>query len=203
MWKFQIFYWRIIAQILVIWKVFTIKGATVKVAILSFSFKWNPSTQKIRFYWAPLFAFPNVWFNFFKFCFLNICCNFRVQNLGHDLVKATWSGQIYLFFAEKWDLTFEHFFGLKNALMDTLTYSAMTNTPFARWQILAHMSGAKGQADSMTRSLFSAANSWSLPGYLTSFTDGLYNSADFSFERSQWWKQTVVQTCKALCCVLK
>ena len=80
--------------------------------------------------------------------------------------------------------------------------NTMTNTRFARWQILAHMSGGKGQADSMTRSLFSAANSWSLPGYLTSFTDDHYNSADFSFERLQWWKQTVVQTFKALCCVL-
>ena len=43
---------------------------------------WSPSTQKISFHWAPLLAFSNVWLNIFKFCFLNICCNFFGKKSG-------------------------------------------------------------------------------------------------------------------------
>ena len=47
--------------------------------------------------------------NFFK----TFAAIFGVKNLGYNLGKATWSGQIYLFFTEKWDPIFEHFW-LKN-----------------------------------------------------------------------------------------
>ena len=43
---------------------------------------WSPSTQKISFHWAPLLAFPNVWLNIFKFCFLNNCWNFLGTKSG-------------------------------------------------------------------------------------------------------------------------
>ena len=45
-----------------------------------------------------------------------------MKNLGHNLGKATWSGQIYLFSIRTY---FRTFFGLKKALIPSLTYSAM------------------------------------------------------------------------------
>ena len=63
---------------------FTMKGASVKVAILSFFLNSlsNPTTQKISFHCGPLLPFSNVWRNICKFCFLNICCNFLSQIFG-------------------------------------------------------------------------------------------------------------------------
>ena len=121
LWEFQIFYQGIIAQIfgknICYFKspISPWRGPQSKSLFWAFFLNslWSPSTKKISFDWAPLLAFPNVWLNIFKFCFLNICCNFWGKNLGHYLVKATWSGQIYLFFTEKWGLIFEHFLALK------------------------------------------------------------------------------------------
>ena len=54
------------------------KGASVKVAILSFfsQLAMKPLLTKNQPSLGPILAFPNVWRNIFKFCFLNICCNF-------------------------------------------------------------------------------------------------------------------------------
>ena len=59
-----------------------------------------------------------------NFVFEIFAAIFWVKNLGHNLGKATWSGQIYLFY---WEIRpyFRTFFGLKNAVIPTLTYSAM------------------------------------------------------------------------------
>ena len=109
LWEFQIFYQGIIAQIsgknICYFKsqISSCRGPQWKSLFWAFhlSSLCSPSTQKISFHWAPLLAFPNVWLNIVKFCLFNICCNFWAQNLGHKLVKATWSGQLYLFSAEK------------------------------------------------------------------------------------------------------
>ena len=51
--------------------------------------------------------------------------NFWVKNLGHNLLRDHLILTKISFFTEKYDLTFEHFLAKKNALMDTLTYSAL------------------------------------------------------------------------------
>ena len=54
--------------------------------------------------------------------------NFWVKNLGHNLLRDHLILTKISFFTEKYDLTFEHFLAKKNALMDTLTYSALVGT---------------------------------------------------------------------------
>ena len=84
LWEFQIFHQGIIAQIFgknICYSKSPIspwRGPQWKSLFWAFLLNslWSPSTQKISFHWAPLLAFPNVWLNIFKFCFLNICCNF-------------------------------------------------------------------------------------------------------------------------------
>ena len=95
LWEFQIFHQGIIAQIFgknICYSKSPIssrRGPQWKSLFWAFFLNSlrNPTTQKISLDWGPHLAFPNALRNICKFCFLNICCNFLGQNLGHHLLK--------------------------------------------------------------------------------------------------------------------
>ena len=86
---------------------------------------WNPITQKISFSWGPLLASPNVWHNICKFWFLNICCNFSGQKSGSQHCQRLLNFDKYIFFSQRNKTLLLNIFWLKNALMASLTYSAL------------------------------------------------------------------------------
>ena len=78
---------------------FTMKGASVKVAISSFFLNSlrNPTTRKISFHWGPHLAFPIIRRNICKSCFLNNSCNSFLKNRGHNPVEGKFLLTMYLF----------------------------------------------------------------------------------------------------------
>ena len=62
---------------------------------------WSPSTPKNQLSLRLLLAFPNVWLNIFKYCFLNICCNSVGTNSGSYPCQSNLIWTNVSFFAEK------------------------------------------------------------------------------------------------------
>ena len=76
-------------------------------------------------HWGPLLAFSNVWRNICKFCLLDICCNFVSQKSGSWPCHRSLNFDRITFFHLEIRPYFWTFFGLKNVLIATLTYSAL------------------------------------------------------------------------------
>ena len=121
LWEFQIFSPEIIAQIFEEKYLFfkspisPWRGPQWKSLFWAFFLNSlrNHTTQKIRFHWGPLLAFPNDLRNICKFCFINICCKFLGQKSGSLPSQRSLDFDKNIFF--HWEIRpyFWTFFGYK------------------------------------------------------------------------------------------